>query len=144
MCHARPRAGRGLRGQARTRCPAHRAVRPARSAQRVSDVRLEVQAEEGEQAAERAERERERAERECERAEREREDAAHVARRAELEARLRALQARAPCRVPSPETSQPGARSELKVFKLTGMEASDVKAMASSVSQAIRGPLEYI
>ena len=117
------------------------------------NARLAVQEEEAEQAAERAatsrqeaehaKQTRERAEQEHERAEREREDAARLARREELEARLRALQATAPCRVPFPETSQPAARSEPKVFKLTGMDASGIRAMASSVSQAIQGPLEH-
>jgi hypothetical protein len=60
------------------------------------------------------------------------------------EAQWEALKARLPARAPSPATSSvPGARSEPKVFNLTGMSASDMRAMASSVSQAITGPLEH-
>ena len=44
----------------------------------------------------------------------------------------------------TPATSSvPGARSERKVFNLTGMSAPDMRAMASSVSQAITGPLVH-
>ena len=58
------------------------------------------------------------------------------------EAQAEALKVRLGLATPA-TSSVPGARSEPKVFNLTGMSAPDMRAMASSVSQAITGPLVH-
>lgn len=75
------------------------------------------------------------------RAERE-EDERALVRREEVWTRLRALQAGGPSVRSDPGMSSvPRVHSDPKVFDLTGMSASDMRAMASSVSQATTGPL---